>query len=92
MYYRTVTHNKQYADLKFCPSWFIITKYDSCSQIKKNEWGGELARMEDRRGAYRVLVGKPGGKRSLEDLRIDGWIILNWILKKWDGEAWTGSV
>jgi len=48
--------------------------------------------MEDRRGAYRVLVGKPGGKRSLEDLHIDGWIILNWILKKWDGEAWTGSV
>jgi hypothetical protein len=26
----------------------------------------------------------------LEDLGLDGRIILNWIFKKWNGEAWTG--
>jgi len=28
-------------------------------------WAGHVARMGKRRGVYRVLVGKPGGKRLL---------------------------
>jgi hypothetical protein len=32
--------------------------------------------MGERRGAYRVLVGKPEGRNHLEDSRIDGKIIL----------------
>ena len=28
-------------------------------------WAGHVARVEERGGLYRVLVGKPGGKRSL---------------------------
>ena len=28
-------------------------------------WAGHVARMGERRGVYRVLVGKPQGKRSL---------------------------
>jgi hypothetical protein len=59
--------------------------------MKKNERGGALARMEDRIGVCEVSMEKPEGKRSLADLGIDGWIILNWILEKWDGEVWTGS-
>ena len=47
--------------------------------------------MGDRRGAYRVFVGRPDGKNHLEDLCVDG-RILKWIFKKWDGEAWTGLI
>jgi len=28
-------------------------------------WAGHVARLRDRRGVYRVLVGKPEGKRPL---------------------------
>ena len=32
-------------------------------------WAGHVARMGDSRGVYRVLVGKPEGKRPLERSR-----------------------
>ena len=38
-------------------------------------WAGNVARMGERRGVYRVLVGKPEGKNHLEDTGIDGRII-----------------
>jgi hypothetical protein len=41
--------------------------------------------MGDRRGAYRVLVGRPEGKRPLVRLGAGGGIILKWIFKQWDG-------
>jgi len=47
--------------------------------------------MWERRGVYMVLVGKPEGKRTLEDPGVGGRIILRWILKQWDVGAWTGS-
>jgi hypothetical protein len=39
------------------------------------------------RGVYRVLVGKPEGKRPLGRLEVDGRIILRWIFRKWDVEG-----
>jgi hypothetical protein len=58
---------------------------------RRMRWAGHVARMEEGRGVYRVLVGRPEGKRPLvrpmhrwednikmdvSDMRIDG---ANWI-------------
>jgi len=32
---------------------------------RRMRWAGHVARLEKRRGVYRVLVGKPEGKRLL---------------------------
>jgi hypothetical protein len=33
--------------------------------------------------------GRLDGKNHLEDVGVDGWIILKCIYKNWDGEAWA---
>jgi len=40
--------------------------------------------MLDRRGIYRVLVGKPEERDYWGDPGVDGSIILRWIFRKWD--------
>jgi len=40
--------------------------------------------MGERRGAYRVLVWKPEGKRPLGNHSLDGRLILRWIFRKQD--------
>ena len=54
-------------------------------------WAGHVARMVERRDTYRVLVGKPEGKRPLgrtrhrweNNIKIDvkemGWLGMDWI-------------
>jgi hypothetical protein len=41
--------------------------------------------MGKRRGAFRILVGKPEGKIPLGDTDVDGRIILKWTFRKWNG-------
>jgi hypothetical protein len=38
--------------------------------------------MGEIRNSYRILVGKPEGKRPLETPGVDGIVILKWILRK----------
>ena len=45
----------------------------------------------ERRGVYRVLVGKPGERDHLGEQGADGRIILRLIFRKWDVGVWTGS-
>jgi hypothetical protein len=49
---------------------------------------GDVARMGERRGVYRDLVGKPEGKRPHGRSRHRCRIILTWIFRKWDVGAW----
>jgi hypothetical protein len=44
--------------------------------------------MGERRCVCRVLLGKPEGKRHLEDPSINGMIILRWVFREWDVGLW----
>jgi len=43
-------------------------------------WMGHVARIWERRGVYRNLVGKPEGKGPIGDPGLDERIILRWIV------------
>jgi len=49
-----------------------------------------VARMDEKRGAYRVLVNKPEKGESLECLSVDGGKNINMDIKgiEWDGVSW----
>jgi hypothetical protein len=61
------------------------------SKSRRIRWAGHVARIGEKRNAYRILVGKPGGKRPLGrpgrrwmnnikmDLREIGWYGMDWI-------------
>jgi hypothetical protein len=48
--------------------------------------------MGEIRNAYSILVRKLEGKSHLEDLSIDGRIMLQWISEKQSGMLWTGFI
>jgi hypothetical protein len=47
--------------------------------------------MGERRGVYRVLVGKLKGKRTLGRPRRRWGKIIRWLFRKWDVGIWIGS-
>jgi hypothetical protein len=51
-----------------------------------------MARIGDRKVARRVLMGDPRKRDCLEDVGVDGLIILKRISEQWDGEARTGII
>jgi hypothetical protein len=52
-------HNEELQNLYFSPSIIRMIK------SRRMRWGGHVARMGEKRNAYRILVGKPEGKRPL---------------------------
>jgi S-ribosylhomocysteine lyase LuxS involved in autoinducer biosynthesis len=54
-----ILHNKKLHDLYFSPTIIRVIK------LKTVRWAGHVARMGDRTGTYRVLVGKPEKNRLL---------------------------
>jgi hypothetical protein len=73
-------------------------------KLRRMGWAGHVARMEEKRNAYRVLVGKPEGKRPLGrprcrwvdnikiDLREIGWYGMDWISLAQDRDQWRALV
>ena len=75
-------HNEELYDMFFSSNIVWVIK----SRLR---WAGHVLRMEERRSAYRDLVGKPGGKGSLgrpkcrreDNIKIDtqeaGWLSMD---------------
>jgi hypothetical protein len=83
-------------------TWLSLYSSPSIIRMIKSRrmrWAGHVTRMGEKRNAYRILVGKPEGKRPLgrlrrrwEDsikmnLREIGWDGMNWIDLAQDGLA-----
>jgi len=52
-------HNAELNDLYCAPDVFLVVKW------RRMRWAGHVARVREEKGGYRVLVGKPEGKRLL---------------------------
>jgi hypothetical protein len=91
-------HNYELHSL--CSSWNIVRVIKS----RRMRWAGHVARMGEGRDAYRVLVGRPEGKRPLGrprsrrennikvDLRERGIDGANWIQLAQDRIQWRAFV
>ena len=70
-------HNEELNDLYYSPNIVRVIK------SRRMRWVGHVAFIGERRGVYRVLVGKSERKRTLGRPRLDGRVLLRWIFKKW---------
>jgi hypothetical protein len=73
------------SNLYSSPNIIIVIK------SRRMRWAGHVARTEEKRAAYRILVGKPEGKRPLRTPRRRWVDNIEMDLRKigWDGVDWT---
>jgi len=78
-------HNEELNDLYCSPNIVRVIK------SRRMRWAGHVARVGERRGAYRVLVGKPEGKIPLgrSRCRLEDNIKMDLQEVGWGG-VWTG--
>ena len=79
-------HNEELSDLYSSPNTVPVIK------PRRMTSAGNIGSMGERGGVYRVLVGKPEGKRPLGSRRRRWGIILKWIFRKWDVGNWSGLI
>jgi hypothetical protein len=91
-------HNEEPHDLYSSPSIIRIMK------ARRMRWAGHVARMGEKRNAYRLLVGKPEGRRPLgrpirrwlDNIRMYlvevGWGDVDWIGLAQDRNRWRALV
>jgi hypothetical protein len=86
--------------------FYVYSSPDIIRQIKSRRmrWAGHVARMGEGTNVYRVLVGKPEGKRPLErprcrwedgikmDIEEIGWGGVEWIHLAQDRDHWRAPV
>ena len=82
----------------------LFTQYCAGDEIEKNEMGGACGTMEDERVVYKVLVGKPEGKRPLgrprrrweDNIKMDlqevGRGCVDWMELAQDRDGWRALV
>jgi hypothetical protein len=92
-----VLHNEELNDLYSSPNIIRVIK------SRRMRWAGHVARMGEERGAYRILVGRPEGRRPLErpkrrwedNIKMEfqdvGWG-MNWIELAQDRDRWRALV
>jgi hypothetical protein len=71
---------------------------------RRMRWAGHIARMGEKRNAYRILVGKAEGKRPLgrprrrwvDNIKMDfreiGWDGIDWLNLAQDWDQWRALV
>jgi hypothetical protein len=91
-------HNEELHNLYSSPNIIRMIK------SRRMRWAGHVARMGERRNAYRILVGKPERRRPLGrprcrwvdnikmDLRDIGWDDVDWVDLAQDRDQWRALV
>jgi hypothetical protein len=77
-------HNEELHNLYSSPSIIRMIK------SRRMRWASHVTRMRTKRNAYRILVGKPEGKRPLGRPRRRWEDSIKKILERQDMVVWTG--